>query len=187
MERKTGTPIEKWDDINGNTPEPEPERTNNTVLKDAFGAQGNDGWHFGMCDWDSKNFTELTYDEANARYYNNGKPELKADFVEPGNGKNAAYKWIVAADGTITVKGEYVKFANADDPNADGTCVRIFINGEEKKWMGNNTMGNFAEERSESFNETYTVKAGDEIIFAVNPEGNDSYDGGRLSVTISAQ
>ena len=25
MERKTGTPIEKWDDINGNVPEPEPE------------------------------------------------------------------------------------------------------------------------------------------------------------------
>ena len=25
MERKTGTPIEKWDDINGNAPEPEPE------------------------------------------------------------------------------------------------------------------------------------------------------------------
>ncbi|MBQ3797590.1 MAG: hypothetical protein IJU77_08270 [Butyrivibrio sp.] len=25
MERKTGTPIEKWDDIHGNTPEPEPE------------------------------------------------------------------------------------------------------------------------------------------------------------------
>ena len=25
MERKTGTPIEKWDDVNGNVPEPEPE------------------------------------------------------------------------------------------------------------------------------------------------------------------
>lgn len=62
-----------------------------------------------------------------------------------------------------------------------------FINGEEKKWIGNNTMDNFAEERSESFSEYYDVKAGDEIIFAINPEGNDSYDGGRLSVTISKQ
>ncbi|WP_022770891.1 hypothetical protein [Butyrivibrio sp. NC2007] len=25
MERKTGTPIEKWDDVNGKVPEPEPE------------------------------------------------------------------------------------------------------------------------------------------------------------------
>lgn len=48
-------------------------------------------------------------------------------------------------------------------------------------------MGNFAEERSESFSEYYDVKAGDEIIFADNPEGNDAYDGGRLSVTITKQ
>ena len=82
------------------------------------------------------------------------------------------------------MSGEYVKFANSDDPNADGTCVRIFLNGVEKKWMGSNTMGNFAEERKESFYETYTVQAGDVLIFAVNPEGNDAWDGGRLSVTI---
>ncbi|MDO4416058.1 MAG: hypothetical protein Q4C20_13365, partial [Erysipelotrichaceae bacterium] len=160
-------------------------RTNNTVLKDAFGAQGSDGWHYGMCDWDSKNFTELEYDEANARYYNNGKPELKADFVEPGNGRNAAYKWIAARNGKIYIKGEYVKFANSEDPDADGTCVRIFLNGNEKKWIGSNTMGNFAEDRTETFDVSYDVKAGDEILFAVNPESNDSYDGGRLSVTIS--
>ena len=169
----------------GDEVEPDPDRTNNTVLKDSFGKQGNDGWYYGSCDWDSNNFTKLPFDSENNRYYDGGKPELKADFVEPGNGKNAAYKWVVAKDGTIVVKGEYVKFANNADPNADGTCVRIFLNGAEKKWMGSNVMGNFADERKETFEETYDVKAGDILIFAINPEGNDSNDGGRLSVEIS--
>ena len=60
--------------------------------------------------------------------------------------------------------------------------MRFFINGYEKKWLG--TLGNFSDEQTVSFDEQYDVKAGDVIIFAVNPEGNDSYDGGRLSVTI---
>ena len=124
--------------------EPDPNRTNDTNLKDSFGRHGTDGWYYGMCDWDSQNFEKLPYDPDNNRYYNNGKPELKADFVEPGNGRNAAYKWVVAKDGTI----------------------------------------NFSDEQTVSFDEQYDVKAGDVIIFAVNPEGNDSYDGGRLSVTI---
>ena len=162
------------------------ERTNSANLANDFsGEQGKNGWYYGMCDWDSKNFAELTYDSGNSRYYNSGKPELKADFVEPGNERNAAYKWVAAQDGNIRITGTYYKFANSDDTGADGTCVRIFLNGTEKKWMGSQTMGNFADERTESFDETYTVSAGDEVIFAVNPEGNDSYDGGRLEVTIS--
>ena len=164
--------------------EPDPNRTNNTSLAGSFSSKhGNDGWYYGMCDWDSKNFTKLAYDKDNARYYNNGKPELKADFVEPGSGRNAAYKWVVAKDGKIKVEGTYVKFANSDDSSADGTCVRIFVNGVEKKWLG--TIGNFSSEQTVTFDEQYEVSAGDEIIFAVNPEGNDSYDGGRLAVTIS--
>ena len=164
----------------------DPARTNNTVLKDDFsGTQGKNGWSYGSCEWDGKDFQSLPYDEANSRYYNNGKPELKADFVEPGNGRNAAYKWVAAEDGDITVEGTYTKFANSDDPNADGTSVRIVLNGTVKKWMG--TQGNFSEEQTVTFNESYTVKKGDEIIFAVNPEDNDSYDGGRLEVTIKAK
>ena len=167
-------------------PEPEPNRVNHTVLVEDFsGTHGKAGWYYGSCAWDGTGFNVLPYDEANQRYMNNGsKPELKKDYVEPGSGKNAAYKWIVAENGTIRVSGSYVKFANSADPAADGTCVRIFLNGAEKKWMGGDTQGNFSDERSLSFDETYTVKAGDELLFAVDPDGNDSYDGGRLSVTI---
>ena len=149
-----------------------------------FGQHGTDGWYYGSCEWDGKGFAKLPYDKENNRYYDNGKPELKADFVEPGNGKNAAYKWVVAKDGTISVKGTYTKFANSDDSNADGTTFRLFLNGEEKVWRGNETKGNFGSEKTESFEEEYEVKAGDILIFAVNPEGNDSFDGGRLTVTI---
>ena len=165
--------------------EPEPDRTNNTVLLDDFsGEQGKNGWYYGMCDWDSANYSDLEYDAENERYYNNGKPELKKDFVEPGQGRNAAYKWVVAKDGTINVSGEYVKFANSEDPSANGTCMRIFLNGGEVKWYGGTIQGNFADERSVSFNETLDVKAGDELIFAIDPDGSDALDGGRLSVTI---
>ena len=101
--------------------EPDPNRTNDTNLKDSFGRHGTDGWYYGMCDWDSQNFEKLPYDPDNNRYYNNGKPELKADFVEPGNGRNAAYKWVVAKDGTINVKGDYTKFANSDDSTISPT------------------------------------------------------------------
>ena len=159
-------------------------RSNSTSIAGAFGEQGSDGWHYGMCDWNGKNFTELSYDSDNERYYNSGKPELKRDFVEPGNGRNAAYLWIAANDGSIRISGEYVKFPNSEDPDANGTCMRIFLNGDEKLWIGGDTQGNFSSEVRKDFYQEYEVKKGDEIIFAVDPDGNDSYDGGRLSVSI---
>ncbi len=158
-------------------------RTNNTDLKKAFGEQGSDGWYYGMCDWDGKNFELLEMDTENNRYYNNGKPELKADFVEPGNGKNAAYKWVAGETGKIKITGKYTKFVSSDDPAADGVVIRIFINGDEKKFIG--VQGNFSSEVTRDINEEYVVHEGDEIVFAVNPEGNDSYDGGRLEIKIS--
>ena len=160
-------------------------RENHTVLADDFtGEQGANGWNYGKCDWDGKNYEDLPYDAENNRYYDGGKPEVKADFAEPGNGKNAAYRWTVARNGKIRVHGDYTKFANAADPNADGVVMRIFVNGEEKKYIDGNIKGNFADERKAEFNEVYDVYAGDVIMFAINPECNDSYDSGRLSVTI---
>ena len=157
------------------------ELLNHTVLKDDFsGTQGQKGWYYGACDWDGKNFRQVGYDSG---AYKDGALELKADFVHPGDGPNAAYRWVAQEDGDIRVRGSYVKFANSADPNADGTCVRIVLNGTEKKYMG--AKGNYTEDQTVEFNEEYTVKKGDEIIFAINPEGNNSYDGGRLSVEIS--
>ena len=166
-------------------PEEEEVRENKTTLADDFsGVQGANGWYYGMCDWDGKNFERLPFDEENNRYYNNGKPELKPDFVEPGNGRNAAYMWMAAKNGRIVVDGSYTKFANSADPNANGVCMRIFINGEEKKWIGGYIQGNFDEDRTVTFKEIYTVHKGDAVMFAIDPDGNDSYDGGRLEVKI---
>ena len=169
--------------VKDKTPEEE-ARENNTNLSSAFGEQGSDGWYYGMCDWDGKNFERLTYDAEMGRYYNNGKPELKADFVEPGNGRNAAYQWVVAKTGRINVKGSYTKFANSADPEANGVCMRIFVNGEEKKWLGGDIQGNFAADVVKEFDETYLVHEGDIVMFAIDSDGNDSYDGGKLDVTI---
>ena len=115
------------------------------------------------------------------------KPVLGKDYVEPGNGVDAAYRWIAKQDGSITVSGEYVKFANSDDPSADGTSFRIFLNGNEKLSRDTETKGNFAEDRTTSFSLTMNVNAGDELLFAVDPEGNDNLDGGRLSVQITGE
>lgn len=162
------------------------ERTNKTNLKESFGKQGNDGWYYGMCDWDGNRFEELEYDEANERYYNNGKPELKKDFVEPGAGRNAAYKWIAAEDGRIVIRGKYVKFPNAEDPNATGVCLRIRLNKEEKFFSNAGICGNnITHEAEVPIEITLDVKKGDEILFMLDPEGNDSYDGGRMEIDIS--
>ena len=40
-------------------------------------------------------------------------------------------------------------------------------------------------ERSESFDLTLDVKKGDTLVFTVNSEGNDDYDGGRFEVAIA--
>ena len=165
----------------------EEARTNNTNLKDSFGEQGSDGWYYGTCEWNGQNFNELEYNAKDNRYYNNGKPELKSDFVEPGNGQNAAYRWIVAKDGSIRVYGNYTKFANSSDPNANGTCMRIFLNDEEKLWLGGDTQGNYSNEVIKYFDEHYNVKANDKLTFAIDPDGNDAWDGGRLEVNISSE
>jgi hypothetical protein len=165
--------------------EPDPDRTNNANLKDDFSdTQGNNGWYYGAADWDGANFTELSW---NGEAYKNGdgKPELKGDFVEPGGGRNAAYKWVAAQAGTIRVTGDYTKFAY-DEAGTTGTCFRIRLNGEEKKFIGMN-QADAAEERSESFDLTLEVKAGDELVFLVDPEGNDAWDGGRITASITAQ
>lgn len=187
LEMKISDASESEEPTKPEEPEKPEERTNNTNLFNSFGEQGNDGWYYGTCEWNGLNFQQLIYDAVEDRYYNNGKPELKKDFVEPGNNLNAAYKWIAAQDGTIKINGEYEKFANAADANANGVCLRIFQNAEEKKWIGGPIMGgNIAESVKVIIEETLTVKKGDEIIFAVNPEGNDSYDGGRLSIDITS-
>ena len=184
---KLDVTIKDADELEPEEPVVEEDRNNETTLKDAFGKQGENGWFYGTCDWDGKNFEKLPYDAENNRYYNGGKPELKADFVEPGNGKNAAYKWVVGKDGNIRVQGSYTKFANSADPEANGTCMRIFLNGVEKKWLGGVTQGNFSDERTVTFDEHYEVKKNDEITFAIDPDGNDAWDGGRLEVEITEE
>lgn len=57
----------------------------------------------------------------------------------------------------------------------------------EKKFV--NMKGNFEAERSESFDLTFDVQAGDAVFFLVDPElgdgGNDFYDGGRITAAIT--
>ncbi len=164
-----------------------PALDNEASLKDDFGIQGNEGWYYGICDWNGENFSLLEYDAANNRYYNNGKPELKADFVEPGAGKNAAYKWIAGESGKIRIQGTYTKYPNSSDPSADGVCMRIFQNLHEEKWIGGVPIqgGNISSDATVDIDVVLDVERGDEIIFAVSPEGNDSYDGGKLDISIS--
>jgi len=166
---------------------PEPEDGDNVAnLKKDFGPQGSNGWYFGSCEWDSKDFLLIDYNQDEDRYFSNGKPELKRDFVEPGAFRNAAYKWVVKKDGKIKIDGKYTKFSNDADPNANGVCLRIFHNGVEKRWIGDGlNHGGIKDEVTVTFDQYLDVKKGDEILFAVNGEGNDAWDGGRLEVDIT--
>ena len=66
------------------------------------------------------------------------------------------------------------------------TCLRIFHNGVEKRWIGDGlNHGGIKDEVTVTFDQYLDVKKGDEILFAVNGEGNDAWDGGRLEVDIT--
>ncbi|MDO5109736.1 MAG: SHIRT domain-containing protein, partial [Erysipelotrichaceae bacterium] len=178
----------KISDVKEEEPEPYPEdRTNNTVLAEDFGDQGSQGWFYGYTGWDGKGF-KLLGDRDGEKYTGENGLELKADFVHPGpDGEHsAAYKWVVAEDGTIKVEGEYTKEPNSADANANGVTLRVLLNDAEKVWRGDNiAKGGITEPQTVTFDETFEVKKGDILIFSINPEGQNSYDGGRLSVKIS--
>ncbi|MDE7131917.1 MAG: hypothetical protein K2O65_08995, partial [Lachnospiraceae bacterium] len=166
--------------------EVDPNRENKANLKDDFKeTQGNNGWYYGSADWDGSKFKELKYDAGKGKYAGTAPLEVGADYVHPGAGLNAAYKWIAAKDGKIQITGEYVKFPNVDGENANGVCLRIRQNGDEKKWIGDGiNHGGITSDISVSIDAVLDVKEGDEILFLVNPEGDDSYDGGRLAIDI---
>ena len=163
--------------------EEKPQRSNNANLQSDFGEQGSNGWYYGSCEWNGADFTELEYN--GSAYLGSDGLELKADFIHPAPYRNAAYKWVAAQDGEIRVSGSYVKFANSQDPNANGVCFRITKTGEESRFFG--VTGNYAEDRTVEFNETFTVQAGDVLLFHVDAEGgNNAYDGGRFDLSITA-
>ena len=56
----------------------------------------------------------------------------------------------------------------------------------EKRWIGGAPIqtGGITGDAVVEFNQELEVTKGDRILFAVNPEGNDAWDGGRLAITI---
>ena len=113
--------------------------------------------------------------------------EVVKDYIHPGDGgdNSAAYKWVAAKGGKIKITGEYVKFANSDDVDADGVCMRIIQNGEERGWFGDGIHAKgITSDVSVSIDKELDVSAGDAILFVVSPEDNNKLDGGRLSIII---
>ena len=113
--------------------------------------------------------------------------QVGKNFVHPGS-RNAAYKWIAAQDGKIHITGQYVKDPNSADEDADGVCLRICQNADnEVAWIGDGGIkqGGNTSETSATIDKELDVKAGDEIFFLVNPEGNNKLDGGKLSIAIA--
>ncbi|MDE7131262.1 MAG: carbohydrate binding domain-containing protein [Lachnospiraceae bacterium] len=178
----------------GSGEDPVEDRTNVANLKDDFSEkQGSKGWYYGSADWDGKNFTELSYNAGESKYTGENDLAVGADFVHPGAGPNAAYKWIAAETGTIEITGEYVKFANSEDSEANGVVLRI-VKGTDglgegdvnQKFFSNAAQkGGITDEEKVPISVSLEVNKGDEILFLVNPEGNNSYDGGKLSISIA--
>lgn len=165
-------------------------RTNEADLAADFsGTQGQKGWQYGVCKWDGKDFEKLSDFVDAEKYVSNDGVELKKDYVHPGpeGNRTAAYRWIVAQDGKINIKVTYEKYPNSEDSNADGVSLRVWHNGTEKKFENSGISGTDITESKVVTIElnNLEVKANDDITFGVNPEGNNSYDGGKMKVEIT--
>lgn len=143
------------------------------------GTQGENNLYYISCEWDGSDPKEAEFD--GEKYFGGESLELKADFVHPAIYRSAAYKYVVPKDGSIKITGEYVKYVN---PTGNGTTFRVMLNGDadHPKFFAETKTSE--EERTYTFDETFDVKKDDVILFAVNPEGNNDYDGGKVTFKI---
>jgi hypothetical protein len=152
---------------------PAPNRSNNANLADDFSdKQGSNGWYYGACNYAGEGFAEIS-DYADGAY-KDGVAELKKDFIHPGSGTNAAYKWVAAQDGNIKVAGKYTKF------DGGKTDIRIRQTGNSDDHFQTADSG-----AEISIDLTLAVKKGDELLFQVDPSGEADNDGGRFAISIS--
>ena len=165
---------------------PDTGRTdNNANSTEDFGEQGSNGWMY-MYGNDPSDCHPVSH-EKDGEYIDRISPSLtiKKDFIHPSLNHNAVLAWNPAVRGYVDVRLRYTKFEQNDGmPDfPDGVRVKIFKNDTElfNEHVDVPDSGEILiKERIPSM----AVSPLDMLYFMVDAEGNSSYDGGALDVTI---
>jgi hypothetical protein len=169
--------------------EDDPSRTNDAFNVIDFGAQGSNGWFYRYGDYrkpERSRRLERFNGEAYTQTGANGL-EIKSNFVHTAPGVLPILKWRAAQNGKVNVTVAYVKNVNGDaNPSyPDGVQLLVYKGKELLKLESvpiSTTEENFALIEINDLE----VKKLESLYFVVNPNTNNAYDGGRLSLTISS-
>ncbi|MHC1685874.1 MAG: glycoside hydrolase domain-containing protein [Clostridiaceae bacterium] len=161
---------------------------NKANLASDFGSQGNNRWNYGY-GTSNTDFTLATgYDASGKKYYQSGLDglELHPDFVHPSASKGAIYRWTAGETGKIDLTGTYTKYAQNDSnpswPN--GVTLTIYRNNEilQRDVV---PVSNLVQNVDNIKIEMIKVNQGDNIYFVITANNNNTWDGGKLDVSIN--
>ncbi|MDO4520659.1 MAG: hypothetical protein Q4B44_03360, partial [Erysipelotrichaceae bacterium] len=158
---------------------------NNANSTEDFGEQGSNGWLY-MYGTDPSD-CHLVSHEKDGEYIDRISPSLtiKKDFIHPSLNHNAVLAWSPAVRGNVDVRLRYTKFEQNDGmPDfPDGVRVKIFKNGTElyNEYVDVPDSGEVLIKKRIP---VLAVTPMDMLYFMADAEGNSSYDGGNLDVTI---
>ncbi len=158
---------------------------NNANSTNDFGEQGSNGWMY-MYGNEPSDCHPVSH-EKDGEYIDRISPSLtiKKDFIHPSLNHNAVLAWNPAVSGNVDVRLRYTKFEQNDGmPDfPDGVRVKIFKNDTEL-YNEHVDVPDSGEILIKKRIPSMAVTPLDMLYFMVDAEGNSSYDGGALDVTI---
>ena len=129
--------------------------------------QGQD--NFYMCSFKGNEDIELTWSSGNQRWMNTSTlPCIKWDFMNPTVVEDVGFKFIAPTTGMVRLKGE-ATFPNPEAQKGNGVILSI-QKGKKVLWKTGTT------KKTEAYNMTIPVKAGEVLYFKANASGSEAYD-----------
>lgn len=150
------------------------EGTTNSSL-DYSPDQGRKNWYYQQKDT-SGNIKNLVFNKTTFQW--NGDEQyclVDSNGMHPGNTYDAVRKWIAPYPGKIHINGNYSLL----DTGGDGVILKVLKNSELVKNITLNTPG-----VNEVQNDFIDVNGGDEIIFELNKNNDNYYDGTAVEINI---
>lgn len=166
-------------------------------LEDYGGNQGENGWFYGYYDGDvplaytPSDFEMMNiYDETLGRWWVDNSPDgvltlIDANLMHPAAGPQgmehwAVRRWVSSFEGAIEISVDMARGPSAGN-SGDGVRLHVFIDGVERlitTLTPNNSDGL-------TFLLFESVQEGSTIDFAIDPIGDQLFDGTRFNASIS--
>ncbi|MCD9022485.1 right-handed parallel beta-helix repeat-containing protein [Cohnella silvisoli] len=145
----------------------EVKQTAYTASTDFMGQQGMYNWNY--VEYNGTTRTNMTWNAANQVWSGSAvNLYIGNDWVHPAIGIQPQRKWTAPSAGTVRLSGTVRKY---DSASGNGVIASIWKNGT-KIW-GDTTVTTLT---GTSHNFTTTVSAGDVLYFAIDANGDSSYD-----------